>query len=181
MSLLYSRLILYMINFSYTEFLTRLCEQLYSRLENQTVIGICWTLLIRLKSSDGKIHIVPILNKSYFLTIQLGCYASSNLPPKVSKFKLSFPDKATSKFVKGLLKHPSHRNNMTYWSLYTNFLTDKQVVLQTLLKTPLSPFHTAVLKNKLATCQNHQLSTGVEDVDLVDRRVEELICKPISR
>ena len=119
--------------------------------------------------------------KFIFLTIQFGCYASSKLSLQVAKFELSFPDKTTSKFVKGLLKHPSHRNNMTYWSLYTDFLMDKQVVLQKLLKTPLSPFHTAVLENKLATCQNTQVSTKVEDIDLVDRRVEELICKPISR
>lgn len=120
--------------------------------------------------------LVTILKKLYFSDD-----SSSKLPLQVSKFELSFPDKTTSKFVKGLLKHPSHRNNMTYWSLYTDFLTDKQVVLQKLLKTPLSPFHTAVLENKLATCQNTQVSTKVEDIDLVDRRVEELICKPISR
>ncbi|XP_063679690.1 uncharacterized protein LOC134815123 [Bolinopsis microptera] len=125
------------------EYLMRLCEQMYSRLENQTVIGVFWTLLTHLKSSNVK---------------------------------------STSRFVKGLLKEPGHRNNMTYWSLFTHFTSESHSVLQKLLTTPLSAYHEAVLRNKLALCQEAgtQGDRGrVDSVDSVDREIEELICKPI--
>ena len=60
-------------------------------------------------------------------------------------------------------------------------------MLHKLLTTPLSPYHEAVLENKLALCQaagtqgDRGTVDSVDSVDSVDREIEELICKPIIR
>jgi hypothetical protein len=93
------------------------------------------------------------------------------------------PAKVTARFVKGLLKDPSHRNNMTYWSVFTHYSSESQAVLRKLLSTPLSPYHAAVFRNKLTTCQDSGVpsSADLENFDVADRKIEELICKPIAR
>ena len=54
-------------------------------------------------------------------------------------------------------------------------------MLHKLLTTPLSPYHEAVLGNKLALCQAAGTQGDRGTVDSVDREIEELICKPIIR